>query len=125
MKERKSLRSGRRNRRNKKRGREGEPRIYYRKGVDYPQSIRNDVEAKINVIRNILRYFPVTRIIIEPVKIDLVRQKRPGVKGKQYQEGPASGIEADSKHQKKRLAWGSAGREILKGDWLCQPGISA
>jgi len=104
LKKRKSLRSGHRSRRNKKHGRKGEPRIHYRKGTDYPQSIRSDVEAKLNVVRDVLRYFPVTRIIIEPVKIDLVRQKRPRVKGRQYQEGPASGIEADNKHQKKRLA---------------------
>ena len=104
LKERKSLRGGRRNRRNKKRGKEGESRFNYRKGSEYPQSIRSDVQAKLNAVKDVLKYYPVSRIILEPVKIDLVKKRRPGIKGKEYQQGPASGIEAENKHQKKRLA---------------------
>lgn len=109
LKERKSLRSGRRNRKAKRTGHEREVRIAYRRVSEYPQSIRTDVQEKINAVKDVLKYFPVSKIILEPVKIDLVKKMRPGVKGKEYQQGPASCVEAENKHQKKRLA-------ILKRD---------
>lgn len=50
---------------------------------------------------------------MEPVKIDLVKEVNPKVKGKTYQQGLAYGIAADSTNQKRRLA-------ILRRDgYLC------
>lgn len=109
MRERRELRAARRNRRNKKRGWVGESKIAYRHGTEYPISIRADVQAKLNAVNDVLRWFPVDRIILEPVKIDLVKEKQPGVKGKDYQQGLSFGIEAESRNQKRRLA-------ILKRD---------
>lgn len=109
LKERKGLRAGRRGRKAKRTGHEREIRFAYRSCSEYPQSIRTDVEEKINVVKDVLKYFPVSKIILEPLKIDLVKERNPNVKGKGYQQGPASGIEAGNKHQKKRLA-------ILKRD---------
>jgi len=102
--DRRALRASRRNRRNKKRGKQGESKIAYRRGQEYPPSIRADVQAKVNAVKSALRWFPVSRIILEPVKIDLVKERRPGVKGKGYQNGLSSGIRADSRSQKRRLA---------------------
>lgn len=109
LRERKELRAARRSRRNKKRGRIGEPKLAYRHGTEYPASIRADVQAKVNAVNDVLRWFPVNRIILEPVKVDLVKERRPGVKGKGYQQGLSCGIEAESKNRKRRLA-------ILKRD---------
>lgn len=109
LRERRKLRASRRNRRNKKRGKHGESKTAYRHGAEYPASIRADVQAKLNAVQDVLRWFPVKEIIYEPVKVDLVKERRPGVKGKGYQEGPTSGIEEESRHRKKRLA-------ILKRD---------
>ena len=109
LKERKELRAGRRNRKAKRTGHEREVKIAYRHGFEHPQSIRTDVEEKINAVKDVLKYFPVSRIILEPLKIDMVKERRSTIKGKEYQQGPASGIEAENKRQKKRLA-------ILKRD---------
>jgi hypothetical protein len=109
LKERKGLRAGRRNRKAKRTGHEREIKLAYRHGSEYPQSIRTDVQEKINAVKDILKYFPVSKIVLEPLKIDLVKERRPAVKGKEYQQGLASGIEAENKHQKKRKA-------ILKRD---------
>lgn len=109
MRERRELRAVRRNRRNKKRGRVGESKLAYRHGTEYPASIRADVQAKLNAVGDVLRWFPVDRIILEPVKVDLVKERWPGVKGKDYQQGLSFGIEAESRNQKRRLA-------ILKRD---------
>jgi hypothetical protein len=104
LRDRRELRAARRNRRNKKRGRIGESKLAYRHGTEHPASIRADVRAKLNVVNDVLRWFPVSRIVLEPVKIDLIKQRRPGVKGKEYQQGLSSGVEADSRHEKRRLA---------------------
>lgn len=109
MRERRELRAARRNRRNKKRGWIGESKIAYRHGTEYPVSIRADVQAKLNAVNDVLRWFPVDRIILEAVKVDLVKERRPGVNGKDYQQGLSFGIEAESRSQKRRLA-------ILKRD---------
>jgi hypothetical protein len=104
LRQRRELRAFRRNRRNKKRGRIGESKLAYRHGTEHPASIRADVQAKLNAASDVLRWFPVSRIILEPVKIDLVKERRLGVKGKEYQQGLSSGIEAKSRHEKRRLA---------------------
>lgn len=104
LRERRELRASRRNRRNKRRGKQGESKTAYRHGTEYPASIRADVQAKLNAVQDVLRWFPVKKVIYEPVKVDLVKERRPGVRGKGYQEGPASGIEEESRHRKKRLA---------------------
>ncbi|HUW65630.1 MAG TPA: RRXRR domain-containing protein [Spirochaetia bacterium] len=103
LKERRSLRGGRRNRRNKKRRKEGESRFNYRKVSEYPQSIRSDVQAKLNAVKDVLKYFPVNRIILEPVKIDMVRKRRPGVTGKEYQKAPPAACRPIT--GSKRSAW--------------------
>ncbi|GAB6275067.1 MAG: hypothetical protein STSR0004_19320 [Peptococcaceae bacterium] len=53
--------------------------------------------------------YPITEVVLEPVKIELIKQINPKVKGKDYQNGLAKGIEAGSQNQKHRLA-------ILKRD---------
>ena len=109
LKTRRALRNGRRNRRNKKHGREGEIKISYRNGQDYPPSIVADVQAKVNAVKRLMRMYPVTEIILEPVKIDIVKEINPSAKGKDYQQGPAYNIEENSASRKRRLA-------ILKRD---------
>lgn len=110
LKDRRACRAQRRNRRNKKRGREGEIKIRYRKKKqEYPASIRADVEAKINAVKRLMKMYPVTEIVLEPVKLDIVKVINPTVKGKDYQRGLSYGIEADSRNRKRRLA-------ILKRD---------
>lgn len=104
LRERRGLRAARRSRRNRRRGRTGESKLVYRHGTDYPPSIRADVEAKLNAVVDAIRWFPVSRIVLEPVKVDLVKERRPGVKGRGCRQGPASGIEAGSRHRKRRLA---------------------
>lgn len=104
LKKRKELRAQRRNRRNKKRGREGRIKMRYRKGQEYPQSIVADVQAKVNAVRRLMKMYPVTEIVLEPVKLDIVKELNPGVEGKDYQRGLSSGIEADTRNQKCRLA---------------------
>lgn len=109
LKNRKALRAARKNRRNKRRGREGKIKIRYRKGQEYPPSIRTDVETKVNAIKRLMKMYPITEIVLEPVKIDIVKKINPKVKGKDYQNGLAKGIEVDSRNRKRRLA-------ILKRD---------
>lgn len=110
LKDRKASRAQSRNRRNKKRGTEGKIKINYRKKKqDYPPSIRADEEAKVNAIKRLIKMYPITEIVLEPVKIDIVKEINPNVKGKDYQNGLAKGIEAESRNQKRRLA-------ILKRD---------
>jgi len=109
LKARKALRAGRRNRRNHKRGVPGEAKINYRHGQEYPPSIRADVDAKVNAVRRLMRMYPVTEIVLEPVKLDIFGMINPGAAGTDYQNGPAKGIKADSGNQKRRLA-------ILKRD---------
>jgi hypothetical protein len=104
-----SLRGDRRNRQNKKKDREGEVKIHYRHGQEYPPSIRADVDAKINAVKHLMKLYPITEIVLEPVKIDIVKLVSPTVEGKDYQNGPAKDIKADSRNQKHRLA-------ILKRD---------
>ncbi|MGB9886278.1 MAG: RNA-guided endonuclease IscB [Moorellales bacterium] len=104
LRERRDLRAARRSRRNRRRGRPGEAKLAYRHGTEYPASIRADVQAKLNAVVDVLRWFPVSRIILEPVKVDLVKERRPGVRRREYQQGPASGVEAGSRHEKRRLA---------------------
>ncbi len=110
LKNRKVLRAQGRNRRNKKRGTEGEIKIRHRKKKQkYPPSIRADVEAKVNAIKRLIKMYPITEIVLEPVKIDIVKKINPKVKGKGYQNGLAKGIETNSRNRKHRLA-------ILKRD---------
>lgn len=83
----------------------GEARINYRKKKqEYPPSIRADAEAKVNAIKRLMRMYPITEIILEPIKIDIVKKINPKVKGKGYQNGLTKGVEADSQNQKRRLA---------------------
>ncbi|MDA8336776.1 MAG: RRXRR domain-containing protein [Peptococcaceae bacterium] len=109
LKSRKALRGGRRNRRNKQKGREGKIKIQYRHGQEYPPSIRADVDAKVNTVKRLMRMYPVTEIVLEPVKLDIFGMINPGAYGVDYQNGPAKGIEAKSPNEKRRLA-------ILKRD---------
>ncbi|SMB97151.1 HNH endonuclease [Thermanaeromonas toyohensis ToBE] len=104
LKRRKELRAQRRRRRNKKRGREGRIKIRYRKGQEYPQSIVADVQAKVNAVKRLMKMYPITEIVLEPVKLDIVKELNPGVRGKDYQRGLSYGIEADTRNQKRRLA---------------------
>lgn len=97
LKDRKASRAQRRGRRNKKHNREGKIKINYRKQKqEYPPSIRADVEAKVNVIKRLMKMYPITEIVLEPVKIDIAKILNPEVKGKGYQNGLAKGIEAKS-----------------------------
>ncbi|MCL6557292.1 MAG: RRXRR domain-containing protein [Firmicutes bacterium] len=110
LKDRKASRAQSRGRRNKKRGTEGEIKINYRKKKqEYPPSIYADAEAKVNALKRLMKMYPITEVVLEPVKIDIVKKINPNVKGKGYQNGLAKGIEADSQNQKRRLA-------ILKRD---------
>ncbi|MCL6559800.1 MAG: HNH endonuclease [Firmicutes bacterium] len=109
LKNRKTLRAQRRNHRKKRRGREGKIKIRHRKHKEYPLSIRADVEAKVNAIKRLMKMYPITEIVLEPVKLDIVKEINPDAKGKDYQQGLSFGIEATSKNQKRRKA-------ILKRD---------
>lgn len=108
LKGRKVLRGDSRNRNNKKHGREGQVKIAYRHGQEYPPSIRADVEAKVNAIKRLMKMYPITEIVLEPVKFDIVKKIDPKVKGKGYQNGLAKGIDGPA-NQKRRKA-------ILKRD---------
>ena len=109
LKSRKTLRAQGRNHRNKKHGREGKIKIRRRKHKEYPLSIWADVEAKVNAIKHLIKIYPITEIVLEPIKLDIAKIINPGTKGKDYQQGLSSDIEANSKNQKRRLA-------ILKRD---------
>ena len=109
LKARKALRAGRRNRQNKRKCREGKIKIKYRHGQEHPQSIRADVDAKVNAVKRLMEMYPVTEIVLEPVKLDIFGTINPGAYGVDYQDGPAKGIEAKSPNEKRRLA-------ILKRD---------
>jgi N6-L-threonylcarbamoyladenine synthase len=109
LKARKVLRAGRRNRDNAGRNVEGRVKIHYRHGREYPPSIRADVQAKVNAVNRLMKIYPITEIVLEPVKLDVFQTINPGSFGRDYQQGPAYGIEADSLNEKRRLA-------ILKRD---------
>ncbi len=109
LQERRTLRAGRRNRQNKHKHREGKIKIHYRHGQEHPPSIRADVDAKVNAVKHLMKLYPITEIVLEPVKIDIVKLANPKAKGKDYQNGPAKDIEADARNQKRRIA-------ILKRD---------
>lgn len=110
LKERRVCRAQRRNRRNRKRGREGKIKVRYRKKKqEYPVSIRADVEAKVNAIKRLMKTYPVTEIVLEPVKLDIAKAVNPAVRGRGYQRGLSYGLEVDTRNQKRRLA-------ILKRD---------
>ncbi|MGB9846160.1 MAG: RRXRR domain-containing protein [Desulfotomaculales bacterium] len=104
LKNRKALRAQRRSHRNKKRGREGKIKIRHRKHNEHPLSIRADVEAKVNAIRRLMKMYPITEIVLEPVKLDIVKAINPNAKGKDYQQGLSFGIEVSSENQKRRKA---------------------
>jgi len=105
LKTRKSNRSEQRNRRNRNRGTKGEPKIHYRiKNQEYPPSIRADVEAKVNAIKRLMKLYPITEIVLEPIKIDIVKTIDPTIKGNGYRQGLMNGINATSKNQTRRLA---------------------
>jgi len=109
LKARRALRAGRRNRLNKQKGREGRIKIRYRHGQEYPPSIRADVDTKVNAVKRLMRMYPVSEIVLEPVKMDIFGTLNPEARGKDYQNGPAKGIKTESANQKRRLA-------ILKRD---------
>lgn len=73
LKNRKALRAQGRNHRNKKCGREGKIKIRHRKHKEYPLSIRADVEAKVNAIKRLMKMYPITEIVLEPIKLDVVK----------------------------------------------------
>ncbi|HUW65798.1 MAG TPA: RNA-guided endonuclease IscB [Spirochaetia bacterium] len=106
---RKALRGARRKHRNRQKDHEGQVKIQYRHGQEYPPSIRADVDAKVNAVRRLMKMYPVTEIVLEPVKLDIFGTINPGAQGTDYQTGPGRGIEAGSSNEKRRLA-------ILKRD---------
>ncbi len=108
LKGRRALRNSRRNRHNKKRHREGQIKIAFRHGQEYPPSIRADAEAKVNVIKKLQKLYPISEIVLEPVKIDIVKKIRPDVASKKCRNGSTEGMNG-SVNQKRRLA-------ILKRD---------
>lgn len=58
---RRRLRAERRNRRNKRANREGNVKIFYRHGQEYPPSIRADVQTKVNVVKRLQKMYPIHR----------------------------------------------------------------
>jgi len=86
LKARKAIRAARRNRRNHRRQRGGTSKIFFRRPVPYPPSIRADVQAKLNVLERLMRWYPITAIQVEIIKMDIqhriygtpqTRRKRP------------------------------------------------
>lgn len=73
LKARKAIRNARRNRRNRRRQRPGKCKISFRRPAKYPPSIRADVQAKLNVIHRLRRWYPITDIQAELVKFDIQR----------------------------------------------------
>ncbi|MHB1957194.1 MAG: RRXRR domain-containing protein, partial [Sulfobacillus sp.] len=71
LKARKAIRAAQRNRRNHRHGRVGETKIFFRKHAPYPPSIRADVQAKLNVIRRLQHWYPITAIAFEIVQMDV------------------------------------------------------
>ena len=103
LKDRKALRSARRNHRNHRPGREGKIKINYRHGQEYPPSIRADAEVKVNAIKRLIRLYPITEIMLEPIKLDV--QKKLNPKKPAY----GNGSETGSLNQRRR-------ESILKRD---------
>lgn len=71
---RRAIRAARRNHRNRRRHRTRVSKIFFRKPVPYPPSIRADVQAKLNVIDRLRRWYPITDIQVEIVKLDVQRK---------------------------------------------------
>jgi len=96
LKARKALRAARRNRRNHRHQRVGASKIFFRRPAAYPPSIRADVQAKLNVLERLRRWYPITAIQVEIIRMDIqhrlygstpTRTKRPP---KAALEGPPS-----------------------------------
>ena len=60
-------------------------------------SVRYKIESHINVINNVCSILPISKIIVEVAQFDTQKIKKPDIKGKEYQEGPAKGLDGNNK----------------------------
>lgn len=94
LKARKAIRAAQRTRRNHRRHRVGEMKIFFRRPSSYPPSIRADVDAKLNVIARLQKWYPITAIAFEIVRMDIqallyAPSAAPKKKGRMSQVDPA------------------------------------
>lgn len=104
LKARRAIRNARRNRRNRRRHQAGASKIFYRKPVPYPPSIRADVQAKLNVVDRLRRWYPITDIQIEIVKLNIQRKVYGTAPQRRKRPGPQSVLQGVAPSAQKRLA---------------------
>ena len=104
LKARRAIRNARRNRRNRRRHRAGASKIFYRQPVPYPPSIRADVQAKLNVVDRLRRWYPMTDIPIEIVKLDVQRAVYGTAPQRRRRPEPQSVMQGVAPSAEKRLA---------------------
>ncbi len=104
LKARRAIRNARRNRRNHRRHRAGSSKIFYRKPVPYPPSIRADVQGKLNVLERLRRWYPITDIQVEIVKLNIQRKVYGAAPQRRKRPGPKFVMQGVAPSAEKRLA---------------------
>jgi len=104
LKARKALRAARRNRRNHRHQRVGASKIFFRRPASYPPSIRADVQAKLNVLERLRRWYPITDIQIEIVKLNIQRKVYGTAPQRRKRPKPQSVMPGVAPAAQKRLA---------------------
>lgn len=96
----------------RKRGERGSPKPEHKREEGwYPPSIELDVYQKVKVAKLLCRLFPIQRIIIETVSVDIRKLLEPEVSGKAYQQ---------PRTIKARIRWGFPGECAVCGAKLAE-----
>lgn len=85
-------RAARRTRRNRLRYRE--PRFLNRNMPEgwLAPSVRQKCESHLRIVERLVKFLPISSIRIETAQFDIQAIQRPGISGKEYQEGPQEGF---------------------------------
>ncbi len=87
LSDRRALRTSRRNRKRRYRPARFDNRVKSKKKGWLAPSVQNKINTHINVIRDILKILPITKIIIEIAQFDIQKIKNPDISGTEYQQG--------------------------------------
>ena len=87
---RRELRRGRRNRKTRYRAPRFDNR---RKGEGWlAPSVQHKVDTHLQVVKNVHKFLPISKIIVEVASFDIQKIKNPGISGREYQEGEKLGF---------------------------------
>jgi len=103
LKIRRALRNALRNRRNRRQQRNAEPRFAYRKTAPYPPSIRADADTKLNTVKRLQQWYPITALKLEIIKMNIEHLLYDGPR--RQKKGRTENVPEDAAQSaKKRLA---------------------